>query len=116
MFFSLHHNSQIWFVENPRLGSASHSHFETEDLGNMKVLTPVLPENTSAFERKSIFLNLIKDWMNEEKITHYDLCTDTCRVVPFLRHLNPEKIMYQENISEAFTHPELFIEMQEYRD
>lgn len=116
MFFSLHHNNQIWFVENPRFENISHSCATTEDLGHMKVMTPVLPENISAFERKEIFLGLIKDWMKEENITHYDLCTDTCRVVPYLRHLAPEKIIFEENLSEAFTHPELFLEMQEYRD
>ncbi len=116
MFFSLHHKNQIWFVENPRLENASDSHFTTEDLGNMKVMTPFLPENISVFERKEILTKLIKDFIAEEEIAHYDLATDTVRVVPYLRHLNPDKILFEENLSEAFTHPELFLEMQEYRD
>ena len=82
----------------------------------MTVLTPVLPENVSAFERKEILLGMIRNAITDEQISSYTLATNTCRVVPFLRHLSPERVIYEQNDGEALAHPELFIEMSEYAD
>lgn len=116
MFFSLQSQNHIFFIENPRLENVTKARWEDERTKNMTVLTPVLPSDVSAFERKEILLGMIRTALSDEKINSYTLATNTCRVVPYLRHLSPDRIIYEQNDSEAFTHPELFCEMSEYAD
>ena len=116
MFFSLQSQNHIFFIENPRLENCSQARWEDERTKNITVLTPVLPSDVSAFERKEILLEMIRTALSDEKITSYTLATNTCRVVPYLRHLNPEKILFEQDDREAITHPELFCEMHEYVD
>jgi len=116
MFFSLHSQNHIFFIENPRLENCAKSRWEDERTHNMTILTPVLPADLSAFERKEILLGMIKTAITEEGIATYTFATNTCRVVPYLRYLNPDKVFYEQNDREANTHPELFIEMHEYAD
>lgn len=116
MFFSLQSRNHIFFIENPRFENVPSGRWEDERTKNMTVLTPVLPENISAFERREILLGMIKDAISDEQISSYTFATNTCRVVPFLRHLSPERVIYEQNDTEAVTNPELFIEMSEYAD
>ena len=116
MFFSLQSQKQIYFIENPRLENCTRARWEDERTSNVTVLTAVLPDSISAFERKETLLGMIREALREEKIESYIFATNTGRVVPFLRHLSPDKIIYEQNDYEAFTHPELFCEMNEYAD
>lgn len=116
MFFSLQSQNHIFFIENPRLENCGRGRWEDERTKNMTVLTPVLPSDVSAFERKEIFLEMIRSALSDEKIDSYTFATNTCKVVPYLRHLSPDRIIYEQDDREAITNPELFCEMNEYAD
>lgn len=116
MFFSLQTQNHLFFIEYPRLENCSEGRWENERTKNLTILTPVLPSGISVFERKEIFLSMLRTALHDEEITAYTLATNTCRIVPYLRHLNPEKIIFEQDEREARSHAELFCEMHEYLD
>lgn len=116
MLFSLHTANKIFLIKNPRIENTSEAHARKSGSGLHCTVTPVLPQETSVFEKKSLLLKMIKDLILEEDIRDYSISTFTCRAVPYIRHLTPVDIEYFQNDLEAVIHPELFLEMNEYAE
>lgn len=115
MLFSLHTENRSFFIENPILTDGE-PRMNRQKFGNMILVTPYLPLDCSAFERKETFIRVIRDLIHSENIQNYTFASSTCRSVPYLRQLSPRKVVYQQNDDEAWSYPELFQEMCEYAD
>lgn len=116
MLFSLHTANKIFLIKNPRIEATEDAHVTKRCSGLHCSVTPVLPKESSVFEKKTILMKMIKDLILEEDIRDYTISTFTCRAVPYIRQLSPLDIEYFQNDLEAVIHPELFIEMNEYAD
>lgn len=116
MLFTLLTTDRIWQVREPRLDNVACGYFEIQENGSLSTITPVLPRESSVFERKEIFIELIGKFLSHKKIRRYTFMTSTCKSVPYLRHLTPDYVIFDQNDEEAVAHPELFIEMNEYAD
>ena len=116
MLFSLHTANKIFLIKNPRVENTEKASVTKTNSGLHCTVIPVLPKESSVFQKKSILLKMIQDLIVEEDIRNYSISTLTCRAVPFIRHLSPTDIEYFQNDLEAMIHPELFIEMSEYAD
>jgi hypothetical protein len=116
MLFSLHTANKIFLIKNPRVENVEKSSVTKSYSGLHCTVTPVLPQESSVFQKKAVLLKMIQDLILEEDIRNYSISTFTCRAVPYIRHLSPVEIEYFQNDLEAVIHPELFIEMNEYAD
>lgn len=116
LIFSLLTADRIWQVREPKLDNIACGYFEIQDQGTLSTITPVLPRECSVFERKDMFLELIRNFLKHKNIRRYTFLSSTCRSVPYLRHLSPEYVIFDQDDAEAVSHPELFLEMHEYSD
>lgn len=116
MLFSLHTADKIFLIKNPRIECTTSGEVMKKDSGLHCTVTPVLPRESSVFEKKALLLKMIRDLIIDEDIREYSISTFTCRAVPYIRHLNPTDIEYFQNDLEAVIHPELFLEMNEYAE
>jgi hypothetical protein len=112
MLFSLHAKNRTYFIHHPVLVPCEAPHLFVQS----NVLTPKLPSDCSVFDRKVQLLKLLKDFITENDLHSYLFVTRTCRSVPYLRHLQPARVIYEQNDDEAGRYPELFLEMSEYAD
>jgi hypothetical protein len=114
MLFSLHTANKIFLIKNPRIQDIEEGVLTKAHSGLHCTVTPLVPKESSVFEKKVLLLKMIQDLIVEEDIRDYTISTFTCRAVPYIRHLSPVDIEYFQNDLEAVIHPELFLEMNEY--
>jgi UDP-galactopyranose mutase len=116
MLFSLQTQNHIYLVEHPILTNDASEKLQVMTDGAMSILRPHLPKESSVFDRKARLLRLVREFIREENITSYRFITGTCRSIPYLRHLQPELVIFDQNDEEARIYPELFVEMSQYAD
>lgn len=108
---------RVYFIEAPIMNVAREAtYFIKKEDHEVYIIQPYLPAETSVFEQKSAMLELLKELVTEENISHYTMWTDTPKAMHFIRHLNAEIIIYDCQKDYAGTHPELEKELFEYAD
>lgn len=108
---------RVYFIEAPIMNvSKEPTYFIKKSDHEVCIIQPYLPAETSVFEQKKAILELLKEFLVEENISHYSMWTDSPKCMHFIRHMNPEIIIYDclNNYSE--THPELEKELFDYAD
>jgi hypothetical protein len=110
-------NRRVYFIESPIIGvSKTPTYFLKKSQKEVIVIQPYLPEELSIFEQKVAMLDIIKELITDENISHYTLWTDTPKAMPFIRNLSAEIIVYDCLRNYSITHPELEQELFQYAD
>lgn len=108
---------RVYFIEAPILNVAREAtYFMQKEDHEVCLIQPYLPAETSVFEQKKAMLDLLKEFLNEEHISHYTMWTDTPKAMHFIRHLNPEIIIYDCVKDYSVSHPEIEKELFQYAD
>lgn len=110
-------NKRVFFFEAPIIGVTENStyFFKAEDNG-IRIIQPYLPKEISVFEQKDILLNLLKELIIDENISHYTIWTDTPKAMPYVRSLSAEIIIYDCLKDYSESHMELEKELFQYAD
>jgi UDP-galactopyranose mutase len=108
---------RVYFFEQPIMGvSRDATYMIKKEDHEVCLIQPYLPAETSIFEQKLSLLNLLKELITDEQISHYTIWTDTPKAMHFIRQLSPEIIIYDclndYSIASAALEAELF----EYAD
>lgn len=108
---------RVYFIEAPIMNvSKEATYFIKKNDHEVCIIQPYLPADTSIFEQKKAVLDLLKEFLVEENISHYTMWTDTPKAMHFIRHLNPGIIIYDCLKDFSKTNPELEKELFEYAD
>ena len=108
---------RVYFIEAPIIGvSSTPTYFLKKNDHEVTIIQPYLPSETSVFEQHEASLNLVKELIADEHLSHYTLWTDTPKAMPFIRHLNPEIIVYDCLKDYSKSHSELEHELFQYAD
>ncbi len=110
-------NKRVFFFESPIIGVSSvPTYFLRKGDHEVTVIQPYLPGETSVFEQKEALLNILKEFIHDENITHYAIWTDTPKTMPFVRKLSADVIVYDCLSCYLQKMPELEKELFEYAD
>lgn len=110
-------NRRVYFIEAPIIGIAqSPTYFLRKSEHQVIVIQPYLPAETSVFEQKTMMLDLLKELVADENISHYTIWTDTPKAMPFIRNLSAEIIVYDCLKNYSLSHTELEQELFQYAD
>jgi UDP-galactopyranose mutase len=108
---------RVYFIESPIMGvSSTPTYFLKKNDHEVTIIQPYLPSEISVFEQHEASLNLVKELIADEQLSHYTLWTDTPKAMPFIRHLNPEIIVYDCLRDYSKSNPELEHELFQYAD
>ena len=108
---------RVYFIETPIIGVSNNStYFLRKNDHEVTIIQPYLPSEISVFERQEAALNLVKELIADEHLSHYTIWTDTPKSMPFIRHLNPEIIIYDCLKDYSKTNAELEHELFQYAD
>lgn len=108
---------RVYFIEAPIVGVTMESSYILKtSFHQVTIIQPYLPENTSVFEQKLALLNLVKNLINVESISHYMLWTDTPKGMAYIRKLNADSVIYDCLKTYSDICPELQEEMLQYAD
>lgn len=108
---------RVYFFEAPVLStSGTTTYYIEEDASGVKIIRPYLNIESSIFERKKALLEILKDVIYDEHISHYSMWTDTPVAMPFIRNLTPEVIVYDCLSDFSKSHSELERELLQYAD
>jgi hypothetical protein len=111
------HDRRVYFIERPVLTSAAGSSYYIEvSEHKISIVRPYLCEETSVFDQKKAVLELLKDLIVDEHISHYSMWTDTPTAMHFIRNLSPEIIVYDCLRDYGLSHGELEKELLQYAD
>lgn len=110
-------NKRVYFFEAPIIGvTDSNTYFIKKEENGLTIVQPYLAGNTSVFEQKAELLNLLKELIVDENISHYTIWTDTPKAMPFIRSLSAEIIIYDCLKDYSASHVELEKELFQYAD
>ena len=108
---------RVYFIETPIIGvSSTSTYFLRKNENEVTIIQPYLPSELSLFERQEASLNLVKELIADEHMSHYTIWTDTPKAMPFIRHLSAEIIVYDCLRDYSKTHQELEHELFQYAD
>lgn len=101
---------RVFFFLKPLVGMTKKSTvYYSKESHKVTVVQPYLP-----YESDDMLIDLIKDFMKEEKIRQLTLWTDTSSTLPFVRGLKPKAMVYDkkfgswsviENVSDIVLDP-----------
>lgn len=104
---------KVYFIEPAIKGIALRPTYFLQDIGNIKVIRPYLPGNTSVFELKEMLISVINELLADEDLTYYSVWTDTPKALPVIRQLDPEFLIYDRMTGENTMFTELDLELQQ---
>jgi hypothetical protein len=108
---------RVYFFEAPVIGvTPSATYFIQKESNGVILVKPYLPKDISVFEHKAMLLNLLKELIHDEHLTHYTLWTDTPKAMPFIRNLSAEIIVYDCLNDYSYSNNELEKELLLYAD
>ena len=108
---------RVYFIEDPIIGvSTIPTYFLKKNDHEVTIIQPYLPSETSIFDQHETSLNLVKELIADEHVSHYTIWTDTPKAMPYIRHLSPEIIVYDCLKDYSETNPELEHELFQYAD
>jgi UDP-galactopyranose mutase len=111
------YRKRVYYIEAPIKGvSTSATYFLKKNDHEVTIIQPYLPSETSVFEQHEASLNLVKQLIHEEQISHYTIWTDTPKAMAYIRHLNAEFIVYDCLRDYSKSNPELEHELFQYAD
>ena len=108
---------KVYYIENPIFGVSKEPIYvlrETRD--DVMVIEPYIPGETSVFEQKDAFISILAKLLHDEKITQYTIWSDSPKIMPLIRGLNPQAMIYDCIADYSVTNPELEKEMLEKAD
>ncbi|HXH75479.1 MAG TPA: hypothetical protein VNJ08_10970 [Bacteriovoracaceae bacterium] len=113
--FALH--SRVYFIEAPIIGQTMLASYHIkEHVNEVTIVQPYLPGESSVFEQKAFMLDLLKELISDENLSHYSIWTDSPRAMPFIRYLNAESVIYDCLKNDEDANPLLEKELYEYAD
>lgn len=96
---------RIFFIESPVFGVSSHpTYFIQKSDDDVNVVKPYLPAEISVFEQKTMLDGIVQELIEDENIHHYSIWTDTPRAMPYIRHMNPELLVYDCLVDHSTSH------------
>jgi UDP-galactopyranose mutase len=108
---------RVYFIEAPIVGVSSiPTYFLKKNDHEVTIIQPYIPSETSLFDQHEASLNLVKELITDEHLSHYTIWTDTPKAMPYIRHLNPEIIIYDCLKDHSKTNAELEHELFQYAD
>lgn len=112
------HERRIYFFHTPIYGVASCATYmiKKADDDSLTIIQPYVPHDLSPYEQKNAFNKIIHQVMDEENIEEYTIWTNTSKVMPHLRTLTPDSLIYDSNFDYAFSNPELERELRRKAD
>lgn len=108
---------KVYYIENPIFGVSKEPIYvlrETRD--DVMVIEPYIPAETSVFEQKDAFISILMKLLQDEKITKYTIWSDSPKIMPLIRGLNPQAVIYDCITDYSVTNSELEKEMFEKAD
>ncbi len=113
--FALH--KRVFFFEEPVVGMVKiPTYFINQDINQVYVIRPYLPDGISIYDQKEALLELMKEFITDEDIAHYTIWTDTPKRMSLIRKLNSEVIIYDCLKDYSSSNPELEQEVFQYAD
>jgi UDP-galactopyranose mutase len=110
-------SKRVFFFEAPIIGVTENStYFLKKEDNGITIIKPYLPRDFSVFDKKHLLLNLLKEMILDENITHYTIWTDTPKAMPLIRSLSAEIIIYDCLNDYSASHLELEKELFQYAD
>lgn len=110
-------NKRVFFFATPIIGAIKNpTYFLKNEANGIAHIQPYLPKEVSVFEQKEALLNLLKELISEENISHYTIWTDTPKAMPLIRSLSAEIIIYDCIKDYSASHTELEKELFLYAD
>lgn len=91
------HNHRVFFFHKPITGMTKKPTFYySKESHLVTVVQPYIPAELSVFDQKVALVNLIKDFIRDEKIQHLTIWTDTPEVTPLIRKLHTDAVIYDK--------------------
>jgi UDP-galactopyranose mutase len=87
---------RVYFFEEPIFGTLSASQIHIKECKNtgVRVVQPHLVKDLEPLEQEAVLMELVDELLIDEEIRNYNFWYYTPMAIPFSRHLNPNKIMY----------------------
>lgn len=113
----LSHERNIYFFQTPIYGVASCvSYIIQKNETAVTVIQPYIPHDISVFEQRNAFNKIIHQVMEDEKIVDYTIWTNTPKVMPHIRTLTPDILIYDCSFDHEITNPDLEREIRRKAD